>query len=109
MKGFLWSSTGDLTSAVTRFESFWAHQAAEINARHDVTSHRVATFTLKPMYLEVREKVTAKAKVNTLFTAEHRQLNIRGGKPVMPRGQCDEDWPCNFKASYGLPCRHDPF
>ncbi|KJZ68384.1 hypothetical protein HIM_12222 [Hirsutella minnesotensis 3608] len=108
MKTFLWSSTGDLNSVFQRLRSFWSHQAAEVTSKHQAAGHKVATSTFHPIFAKIRYNLArwALQQVGAEFRAIPVSLTEKT-KP--PPGRCDRQLPCAFKATLGLPCRHDIF
>ena len=105
MKAFLWSSTGDLYTVFQRFRNFLRHQADEIYAVQQYSINKISTFTLKPIYNQIRERIASKAL--TLLMQEHSTLKRKhNGDLEAPEGRCS---PCGFKVSFGIPCRHDIF
>ena len=98
MKRFLWSSTGDLSHIFQKFNTFWAHQASEIEAirRHDI--HKITSFTLQDLYLPIREKVSSRA-LKLLADQHHTiRINPQTKKLVKPSSRCP---PCGFNTSMG--------
>ena len=101
MKRFLWSSTGDLATVFQKFQRFWNHQRLEIAAKEEGDKIKVSTFTLKPVYVAIREQVSSRAL--QLLEDEHRNIRVNSHhEPQRPGGRC----PCGFTTSHGLPCRH---
>ena len=59
MKRFLLSSTGDLATVFQRFRRFWSHQTFEVMAKEEMDKVKISTFSLKPVYAIIREKVSS--------------------------------------------------
>ena len=101
MKRFLWSSTGDLATVFQRFRRFWSHQKFEVMAKEEMDKVKISTFSLKPVYSIIREKVSSQAL--KLLEDEHRKIRLNFRRQAQrPEGHC----PCGFTTSHGLPCRH---
>ena len=101
MKRFLWSSTGDLATVFQRFRRFWSYQKFEVMAKEEMDKVKISTFSLKPVYAIIREKVSSQAL--KLLEDEHRKIRLNFRRQAQrPEGHC----PCGFTTSHGLPCRH---
>ncbi|KJZ70447.1 hypothetical protein HIM_09395 [Hirsutella minnesotensis 3608] len=110
MKKFLWSSTGDLNSVFQRLQTFWSYQAAEIASKHQAAGHKVATSTLQPIFAKIRPNLSrwALLRIGVEFRAVPAP-NTLDEKTKPPAGRCNRQHHCSFKATLGLPCRHDIF
>lgn len=101
MKEFLASSAGDFYTAFSRFRTFWLHQGLQVTAKHIRSEDEVPSFTNKPLYQNIRFKVSNFA-LNRIID-EHRKVDEKIKKKKKPEiANCS----CTLKLAWGLPCEH---
>ncbi|CAG9956774.1 unnamed protein product [Clonostachys rosea f. rosea IK726] len=81
MKRFLWSSKGDFDLIIDRFNDFWLRQIKNIRNLQLIQCYKISTFSIKPIYLPIREQVTAYAL--SVLEDEHRAVEAKPRKDLL--------------------------
>lgn len=81
IKRFLWSSKTDFNTIIDRFNDFWKHQIENIQNLQAIQIYKLSTFSIKPLYLPIREQVSSYAL--KILKDEHRAVELKPNRDLL--------------------------